>query len=159
MSVVPNGMRKKRISSQGFTRGMTRRLFNFVACTNTATLIDSRRTCGRRSRRRCNCPGAQQKQCTGRSAKWKWRSAPMCLSSTLQANLHRNRFWVSQIARIAPLLRQERARHQRSPTRTRITTVCRRFRCLRSLRARRRRIHHHGDEGTAWDRRLRLHHL
>jgi hypothetical protein len=46
----------------------------------------SRRTCGRRSRKRWLCHGGRPKQCTGKSAKSKWPSEPTCPSSTLPVN-------------------------------------------------------------------------
>ena len=47
---------------------------------------DSRKTCGRRSRKRWLYHGGRPKQCTGRSAKSKWPSVPTCQSSISPAN-------------------------------------------------------------------------
>jgi hypothetical protein len=45
-------------------------------------LAGSRKTCGRRSQRRCNFRGERLRPCIGRLERSKWRIAPMFLSST-----------------------------------------------------------------------------
>lgn len=52
--------------------------------TNTES-SDSRKTCGKRSPKRWPSPGGRPKQCTGKSAKSKWRNAPTSPCSTLPA--------------------------------------------------------------------------
>jgi len=83
-------MRRRRTNWPGFMRGKTSRVDHTdISVLADHTLPDSRKTCGKRSRRRWRYPGERPRPCTGRSAKSRWPNAPTCPSSTSPATTPR----------------------------------------------------------------------
>lgn len=84
---------RRRTSSQGSMRGECLPTRPLSAMLILTCFLDSRKICGRRLQRKCNCHGGPPKQCTGRLAKLKWQAVPTYPSSTWQTHLrshHRN---------------------------------------------------------------------
>lgn len=101
-----------------------------LTTTTTNVSTGSRKTCGRRLRRKCNYLGERRKPCIGRSAKSRWLNVPTSLSSTSHINQAlRIRLVLGRRVDQAHLLL---AWHHRlvSHTRTRTTTACLRYRTL-----------------------------
>lgn len=92
-------------------------------------LTDSRKTCGRRSPKKCNYLGERQRPCTGKLEKSRWLNEQMCPSFTWQASKPQDLdrlVWDRKAERARRLLQ---ARLCRPVWHTRTTTVF-----LRSLK-------------------------
>lgn len=121
---------------------------------NETSLAASRKICGRRSRKKCNFPGARQRPCTGSWVKRTWLAAPTSLSFTSPVRpSHPTPTACPTACRV--YLRQS---HQvRCRTRTHTITVCHRSRC-RTHRLSLRFRHDRVRGGTARVRRRIVRH-